>query len=359
MVDRRHWPRIVFVALGVVMSLASGSPSAIAVEVGSAVPTARAAPTKPAAFDSAAALAKARVLNEALRLNDATKFWTEFDEAMRSAMGADPEKFGQLLSQIRSQTGPVQNCVKEEVAVQGGYLVYLGTCRFEKAEIPLIVQYAFDSKGKVSGFFVKPEAKAYETQFLDYVTKTPLRLPFHGEWVVVWGGRTIEQNYHAVARDQRFAYDLVVVRDSAEHAGSGRLASDYFAFGAPIVAPAAGKVVWVSDGMVDNRPGQMNAAQPIGNGVVLDHGNGEFSVFAHFQRGSVKVKLDQSVAEGDTLGRCGSSGNSSQPHLHYHLQNGPTPFEADGLPARFVDYVANGKPIEKGEPVRGDRIRRK
>ncbi len=309
-------------------------------------------------FDSTAALAKAHELNGALRLNDAARLWAEFDETMRGAVGGDPEKFAAVMSQIRLQTGPVQDCVKEEVGVQGGSLVYLGTCRFEKSEVPLVVLYAFDAKGKVAGFFVKPEARAHPSKFLEYDLKTALHLPFHGEWTVVWGGRTLAQNYHAAARDQRFAYDLVVVRDSSEHSGEGRVAAEWYAFGLPIVAPAAGKVVWVSDGMIDNRPGQMNPAQPIGNGVILDHGNGEFSVFAHFQRGSVRVKLDQSVAEGDTLGACGNSGNSSQPHLHYHLQNGPMPFDADGLPARFVDYVANGKPVGRGEPVKGEHIRR-
>ena len=34
------------------------------------------------------------------------------------------------------------------------------------------------------------------------------------------------------------------------------------------------------------------------------------------------------------------------------------PFDADGLPVRFVDCVANGKPVERGEPVKGERIRR-
>lgn len=46
-------------------------------------------------------------------------------------------------------------------------------------------------------------------------------------------------------------------------------------------------------------------------------------------------------------------------HLHFHLQNGPTLFAADGLPAPFTDYVADGKPVERGEPVRGQIIERK
>jgi murein DD-endopeptidase MepM/ murein hydrolase activator NlpD len=177
--------------------------------------------------------------------------------------------------------------------------------------------------------------------------------------MVAWGGRTLEQNYHAATRDQRFAYDLVAVVDSSDRSGSGRLNTDYYAFGKPIVAPAAGKVVEAVDGVADNVPGQSNPGQPAGNHVVLDLGNGEFGLLAHFKKGTLRVKTGQAIAAGDTLGLCGNSGNSSQPHLHFHLQNGPKLFGADGLPAPFTDFVANGKPVDRGEPVRGEIIERK
>ena len=105
-------------------------------------------------------------------------------------------------------------------------------------------------------------------------------------------------------------------------------------------------------------PGAMNAAQRAGNHVILDHGTGEWSLLAHFKRGSLRVKPGQTVAAGDTLGLCGNSGNSSEPHLHYHLQNGPTFGDAEGLPAQFVNYIADDKPIARGIPVRGQVVRR-
>src|SRR5207247_1850980 len=160
-------------------------------------------------------------------------------------------------------------------------------------------------------------------------------------------------------RDQRFAYDLVAVRDSMDHSGSGRLNADYYAFGMPIVAPASGKVTEATDGIADNAPGQLNPKQPAGNHVMLDLGGGEYALLAHLKKGTVRVKKGLTVAAGDTLGLCGNSGNTSQPHLHFHLQNGPALFEADGLPAPFVEYVSNGKAIERGEPLKGERVRRK
>jgi hypothetical protein len=320
--------------------------------------TRSAAPRSPAAFDSSAALAKARQLHQALRINDATRLWQDFNEPMRVAMG-NLEGFEKTLKDISAQTGRLEECLQEGVEFREGYFHYRAVCRFAGAPMPLVLTFVFGTGGKVSGFWIRPEAKAHPTPFLQYQTKTPLRLPFFGEWTVAWGGRTIQDNYHAVARDQRFAYDILVVKDTASHAGEGSLNTDYYCFGLPIVAPAQGRVVWHTDGVADNRPGQMNPRQPFGNAVVLDHGNGEFSVLAHFKRGSVRVKRDQDVAEGDTLGLCGNSGNSSEPHLHYHLQNAPDLMAADGMPAAFVDYVANGQPVERGEPVKGERIRRK
>ena len=124
------------------------------------------------------------------------------------------------------------------------------------------------------------------------------------------------------------------------------------------MAPAAGRVAWTRDSLPENEPGHMDAAHPMGNAVVLDHGQGECSVFAHLVPGSLRVKPGQQVAEGDTLGLCGNSGHSSEPHLHYHLQNGPVPLDADGLPAAFEGYLADGKQVARGEPVRGEKVRR-
>lgn len=67
-------------------------------------------------------------------------------------------------------------------------------------------------------------------------------------------------------------------------------------------------------------------------------------------------KVGDKVKRGDLVGRCGNSGNSSEPHLHYHLQNGPHFGQAEGLPAQFRNYVADGKKIERGELVKGQHI---
>ena len=173
-----------------------------------------------------------------------------------------------------------------------------------------------------------------------------------------WGGRDPVDNYHAVVSDQRFATDLVIERGGSSHSGSGIRNEEYYCFGADILAPAEGLVAATANTVADQRPGDMNPEQPLGNHVIIDHGNGEFSFLAHLQRGSVTVQPGSRVEAGQTIGRCGNSGNSSEPHLHYHLQNSVTFGVGEGLPAQFIDFEADGAPVPRGELQRGQKVAR-
>jgi hypothetical protein len=306
----------------------------------------------------AEALAQGRELCEAYRAGDLARLWRDFDEKLRAALGS-VEGLRGTLQAVELQAGTLDRCVGDAIVLEAGYYRYEAYCLYSGVPVPLVVKFYLSPEGKVAGFWVRPEAKAYVTAFLKYATRTRLELPFRGEWTVVWGGRTIPENCYAVTADRRFACDFAVTRDSSRHRGSGAENADYYCFGQPVLAPAAGRVVWSVDGIADNRPGQPDLHRPFGNLVVLDHGSGEFSFLAHLQRGSIRVKLGQRVAAGDTLGRCGNSGNSSEPHLQYHLQSNGDPFAGEGLPAFFCDYVADGRPVERGEPVKGQQVRRK
>ena len=103
-------------------------------------------------------------------------------------------------------------------------------------------------------------------------------------------------------------------------------------------------------------PGVVSTRKVFGNHVIIDHQNGEYSFLAHFKQGSIAVEMGDVVKTGHLLGLCGNSGNSTEPHLHYHLQTAPTYHEGAGLPAQFRDYVADGKSVARGEPVKGQRV---
>jgi murein DD-endopeptidase MepM/ murein hydrolase activator NlpD len=231
---------------------------------------------------------------------------------------------------------------------------------FEKQTVPIYLNISYDNLNQISLFSVQGHIdREAPSDFLTYKTKTSLKLPFSGEWAVVWGGRTLKENHHAFDIVQRFAYDILIVRNNATHTSDGKQNEDYFAFGQSVLAPASGTIVTVFDGEDDNIPGQMNPDGPGGAGgnhLLIDHGNGEFSFFAHFKKGSIKVKTGDRISTGQVLGLCGNSGNSSEAHIHYHLQNGLDPIQSEGLPAQFDRFIDNSKVVTRIEPVQGEFI---
>jgi murein DD-endopeptidase MepM/ murein hydrolase activator NlpD len=119
--------------------------------------------------------------------------------------------------------------------------------------------------------------------------------------------------------------------------GNPKQNENYYCFGREVVTPADGVVVDAVSSVPDNVPGKMNKKQAPGNYVVIDHGNNEYSMMAHFKENSVKVSMGQRVNAGDPNGIIGNSGNSSQPHLHYHFQNTPNWIEGEWLPVQFIN----------------------
>lgn len=191
-------------------------------------------------------------------------------------------------------------------------------------------------------------------------TATPaatVRLPLTAPVRVLWGGDALARNQHAMLPDQRWAYDLGV---EPVMVGSKRL-EDYGCWGAEVVAPAAGRVHLVHDGAVDLEPGVPHGQllSPLGNHVALALPSGTFLLLAHLQRGSVLVREGDEVREGQPLGRCGNSGNTSEPHVHIHHQRqdprGRPINVSEGLPLFFRDH--DGAPMpEGGLEERGGRV---
>jgi hypothetical protein len=308
-----------------------------------------------------AAMARGRHYARWVLEGRADSLWARFSPQMRGAIPtveAMQAMNQQFQGQLGAETEVLSEVVRDPSPVPG-MDVYVRSARFSKVPVVIDMAIAVDSAGTIHGLTVRPQAprEPAPSQFLEYQTKTPLRLPFDGDWYVFWGGRTLDQNYHAAVRQQRFAYDLVVRRDGRSHAGDGTRLEDYYCWGQPILAPGAGTVVTALDSLADQQPGQMDPRNPAGNHVIVDHGNGEFSLLAHLRRGSVAVRAGDRVAQGQKLGECGNSGNTSEPHLHYHLQNGPAFGQAEGIPAQFSGYLADGQPVARGEPVKGQTIR--
>ena len=128
---------------------------------------------------------------------------------------------------------------------------------------------------------------------------------------------------------QRFAIDWLQKReDGRTFTGDAKDNKNYRCYGAEALAVADAVVVGVKDGIPENIPGPTSRAVPItletvgGNFVILDLGQGRYAYLRHLQPGSLKVKLNDKVRRGQVLGLVGNSGNSTEPHLHFHVSDG-------------------------------------
>ena len=286
---------------------------------------------------------------------DLDSIWSRMTPRMREDAGGSLEGFRAFLRKVQELAGVETRIIGESVGQDSDLVVYRRTAVFSRMAEPLIVRWGWEEGGDIADFSIRPAAPAAGVV---YATKTPLRLPFDGEWYVTAGGRTVEQNQHSLDFSNRFAYDMVRAADLDLAAAPGR--NEGFAtFGSPILAPGGGRVAAVRDGVPDNKPGEVNPDDDvrIGNYVSIDHGNGEFSVLGHLKRGSIQVAVGDSVQAGDIVGLAGNSGNSNGPHLHYNLQDRATPNRGQSLPAQFLHYTTDGDIVERGEPVQGQRIR--
>lgn len=148
---------------------------------------------------------------------------------------------------------------------------------------------------------------------------------------------------------QRFAIDFVKLGDDNKTFTGDQLKNEsYHAYGNDALAVANGTVVEVKDSIPQNVPGLNSRAVPItletvgGNHVIIDLGGGHYAFYAHLQPGGIKVKLGDKVKRGQVIGLVGNSGNSTEPHLHFHISDSPSPLGSEGLPYRLDSFEIVG-----------------
>ncbi|WP_254763250.1 M23 family metallopeptidase [Natrinema marinum] len=202
-----------------------------------------------------------------------------------------------------------------------------------------------------------PDAERYDQQ-------TDYRLPFDGAWTVVNGSYDHDYSHSWFPVTQRYAYDFVITdadgRTSPD--GSGSAVGSYYCYDEPILAPADGVVVDVFDTDFESPRGG-GLSHPLKRDIrgcyaVIQHAPDEYSCLAHLVPGSVAVAPGDRVERGQEIGRCGHSGNSSEPHLHFQLQDHPRFELAAGLPIGFddVDAAWPGANADDPEPTEDESI---
>lgn len=215
--------------------------------------------------------------------------------------------------------------------------------------------------------------------------------PLRGEWVAPNTPGTKVPSHGTDMLGQRYAFDFVRTDASARgmrfHCKSALRAlvfgvrlQDCFGWGQPIHSPVAGTVAEAQDGWPERDPvlpvrdlfialkngltfdpkrsGSLRAL--IGNYVIIESPVG-YAVLAHAQNGSVLVSAGDRLDVGQPVARVGHSGNSTAPHLHFQMMDGPDALTASGLLCAFRAYevLRDGEwhRVECAIPTASDRIR--
>ena len=252
-------------------------------------------------------------------------------------------------------------------------------------EALLVMQQAFAFQGARDTLRVrvtgtrdgKPIDAAATIPIVTGFSKNAYRFPLRGVWYA--GVGPTFHTGHRWALPEEFAFDIAKLDAGGRtYKGDGTKFSDYYAYGADVHAAADGRVVAVETGQPENpdmmrKPGesqdayaarvQQNQAALLakgtaglaGNYVMIDHGSSEYSLYAHMQPGSVRVRAGDQVRAGDVIGRLGSSGNSTEPHLHFQLCDKPDPLMCAGIPINFtaieIPWADYPRPPQSGDVV--------
>jgi murein DD-endopeptidase MepM/ murein hydrolase activator NlpD len=212
-------------------------------------------------------------------------------------------------------------------------------------------------------------------------TREPVEVaaPVTGRWSALNSPADRTPSHGIHAHGQTYAIDIIAEPEPGARPAFhwlwpiARRPQDFPAFEAPILAVADATVVRAVDGQRDHLSRNSLAGllylmlaegsvremaglrRILGNHLILDLGNGTYAAYAHLRRGSLTAREGDRVHAGQVIARCGNSGNSSEPHLHFQLMDGPDPDSARGVPFgwRGVGVPRNQEVFEVVGPVVG------
>jgi murein DD-endopeptidase MepM/ murein hydrolase activator NlpD len=313
-------------------------------------------PTVPYPIMSEAAKQRARQLYDYFAHAQFKPLYENFSPEMKKNL---PEaKLTEASKQMGTQLGSPTETIAESFIpdmLQPATL-YMRTMKYTKGKVPVTTAVGVNEQGELTAMNFQPTPDTPRDPYADYQDTARLRLPFDGSWTVIQGGRNIYENGFAASDEERYTVWFVFTKDGRPFDGDGKRNFDFYCYGQPVLAPAAGKVMQVTNTMPDHPPGHPTDVPSQGNKIVIAHGNQEYSLIPYLKQGSIKVKPGQHVKQGDVIGQCGDTGSSIAPHVEYRLQNTPGFPTPATLPAQFVDYTADGKEVKIGEPLRGQIV---
>ncbi len=240
-------------------------------------------------------------------------------------------------------------------------MVFLTVSFASEEDVPEALDHRFELKAAANPAATEPSKMSYRAAPVDiWDREVPVFAPpLEGEgWLAVNGccgpdgvHRSAVQSFDARLYDsQRFAIDWMRIdADGQLVGGDPSEVENWVDYRAKVMAAANGEVIATLDGMKNNVPGKLPDPATItvktvdGNHVIIDHGDGFYSFYAHLQPGSVEVEVGDEVQTGDQLGLLGNTGNTSAPHLHFHVMSGPSALASDGVPYVLDSFELAGR----------------
>ena len=216
-----------------------------------------------------------------------------------------------------------------------------------------------------------PVLLSYTVAPLNILTKLPHIGPplSGGRWVAVngcCGAISVHRSSSLTVNGgiyfaQRFAIDWMRLDAAGRFVhGDSSDVRNYTCYDADVLAVADGTVVETLNDLDDQKPGNLPDPKTItlenvdGNHVVLDLGDGVFAFYAHLRKDSVRVTRGDRVKRGQVLGKLGNTGNTSAPHLHFHLMEGSSVLGSNGIPYSIDSFAIAGQvPLADFEAATG------
>ena len=174
-----------------------------------------------------------------------------------------------------------------------------------------------------------------------------------GIYYVAHGGGSALINHHRPADYPSYAIDVVKLNRLGFRARSfyPRRLRAYFIFEDIVHSPVDGTVVKADDGHPDVVPPNQDRVQPAGNYVTIKHSaTGALFMLMHLRCDSLYVSEGGTVHAGEPIAQVGNSGNSTEPHLHFHCEMDDSPAynqTGTGLPLVF-----NGRFLRRNSLIR-------
>jgi hypothetical protein len=234
----------------------------------------------------------------------------------------------------------------------------------------IVTAHFFNNEGKEATL-------SNEIKLMEYKSPNQYDFPLKGSWSA-FGAPTLN-SHHRWVSIQEFAYDFVKMDKTGNtHKKKGDKFKHYYAYGEPIYSIGNGKVVSILNTVkesslllnndIESQDERMNKIKNLqnellkkgfeyilGNHVIIEHPNGEYSYYMHLKTGSINVQVGDSISKGQEIGKLGQSGMSSQPHLHFQLSNSPKIIESRCLPIVFNNIGDNEWNILYGDIIKTEK----